>query len=479
MKVRQSLLLLTALFTVGAYAWVQQALQGDVVMDLHTIGAGGVAWGLYVVGDGFFASTALAILAVACVFRVLRLRDMEGVTRTALPLGIAGLVASLGCVMADLGRPEAAIVNLPLVGRPRSPFFGTFTVVAGASLFASVVHLVLTSRPAWAQRARKGERWSWVWRLLACGWHETASAKQRRERVDFWLSLGVLPFLLGGLAILGVVFGVRAGRPTWQSVFAVVTFVVSGGAAGCGLLLLAAHACSRASVIATRMLGVFTGITVLLVVTGQILALRTPYLSVHRYARALLDGPWSRFFWAELGLLFLSGIISLAMAWRKKVPVVLAATTALLVCAAVALERFLVLVAWQTHGLGLSWPAGKYNPTSIEWSVLVGVTAAAALVFLFLIKVCRTETSDAPEPASPVPAGRRLRSLVTAASLIVGLAVAASGLALSAGFASAPFLDPMLPGGPLVFLAGLFLMGLAAVAYELISDGEVPGSAKT
>jgi Ni/Fe-hydrogenase subunit HybB-like protein len=477
-KVRQSLLLLTALATVGAYAWVQQAVQGDVVMDLHTIGAGGVAWGLYVVGDGFFASTALAILALACVFRVLRLRDMEGVTRTALPLGIAGLVASLGCVMADLGRPEAAMMNLPLVGRPRSPFFGTFTVVAGASLFATVVHLALTSRPAWAQRAQKGERWSWVWRLLACGWCETASAKQRRERVDFWLSLVLLPFLLGGLVILGIVFGMRAGRPAWQSVFEVVTFVVSGGAAGCSLLALAAHASRRASVITTR-LGVFTGITVLLVVTGQILALRTPYLSVHRYARALLDGPWSRFFWAELGLLFLSGIISLAMAWRKKVPVVLAATTALLVCAAVALERFLVLVAWQTHGLGLSWPAGKYNPTSIEWSVLVGVTAAAALVFLFLIKVCRTETGDAPEPTSPAPAGSRLRSLITAACLILGLAVAASGLALSAGFASAPFLDPILPGGPLVFLAGLFLTGLAAVAYELIPDGEVPDAAKT
>ncbi|MGB8299291.1 MAG: NrfD/PsrC family molybdoenzyme membrane anchor subunit [Polyangia bacterium] len=479
MKVRQSLLLLTALFTVGAYAWVQQVLQGgDVVMDLHTIGAGGVAWGLYVVGDGFFASTALAILAVACVLRVLRLRGMENVSRMALSLGIAGLVASLGCVLADLGRPEAAIMNLPLVGRPRSPFFGTFTAVAGASLFATVVHLALTSRPAWAQRAQKGERWAWVWRLLACGWHETASAKQRRESVDFWLSLVLLPFLLGGLVILGIVFGVRAARPTWQSVFEVVTFVVSGGAAGCSLLLLAAHGSGRASVFTARMLAVFIGVSALLVVTGQILALRTPYLSVHRYARAQLDGPWSRLFWAEVILLFLAGIVSLAMAWRKKVPLILAATTALLVCAAVALERFLVLVAWQTHGLGLSWPAGKYNPTSIEWSVLVGVAAGSALVFLFLIKVCRAETGDAAEPASPEPAGRRLRWLVTVACLILGFAVAASGLALSAGFASAPFLDPILPGGPLVFLAGLFLMGLAAVAYELIPDGEVASGAK-
>jgi hypothetical protein len=145
--------LLTALLTVGAYAWVQQAAQGDVVMGLHTIGAGGVVWGLYVAGDGFFASA-----------------EMESVTRMALPLGIAGLLASLGCVLADLGRPMAAIVNLPLLGRPRSPFFGTFTVVAGASLFATVVHLALASRPGWAERAHTAKRWSWFWRLLACGW---------------------------------------------------------------------------------------------------------------------------------------------------------------------------------------------------------------------------------------------------------------------------------------------------------------------
>jgi hypothetical protein len=36
-----------------------------------------------------------------------------------------------------------------------------------------------------------------------------------------------------------------------------------------------------------------------------------------------------------------------------------------------------------------------------------------------------------------------------------------------------------LPGSPLVFLAGLFVMGLAAVAYELIPEREVRSGAKT
>ena len=548
---RAAVVVLLALVALGAYAFAQQWIHGDAVTDLHTIGAGGVVWGLYVAGDGFFASAALASLAVACAIRVGRLRELESVARIALPLGVAGLLASLGCVLADLGRPLAATVNLPLVGRPRSPFFWTFTLVAGASLFASLLHLVLASRPALAARVQQS-RWPRLWRLFACGWQGTASAQRRCERADFWLSLALLPLFLGGLVILGVVFGVRAGRPGWQGGLEVAIFVVSAGAAGCGLLLiaLAAHARRQASVSMARALAVLTGLTVLLVVSGEIVALRTPYLSVQRYARALLDGPWSNVFWTELVLFFLAGIVCLATAWRKPASLAWAAITAMLICAAVFLQRFLVLVAWQTHGLGLPWPAGTYHPTRIEWSVLAGVAAAAGLVFLLLANVCPagsrlgipdpgrsasvsvsgsvggsdqrgaacvgdlregrearvgwgglsvpkplwgererpaesspsrkthtnslTPTLTPTRPAIRGPAVSR-QALAAWACLILGFACAGVGLALSAGFGSAPFLDPILPGSPLVFLAGLFLMLCAPLAYELIPERNARG----
>jgi Ni/Fe-hydrogenase subunit HybB-like protein len=470
---RAAIVVLTALVTVGAYAWVHQAIHGDAVTDLRTIGAGGVAWGLYVVGDGFFASVALASLALACVIRVRRRREfpgeMEKVSRIALCIGIAGLVASLACVLADLGRPLAAIVDLPLVGRPRSPFFGTFTLVAGTSLFAAVVHLALASRPGWAARAKSAKRQG-RWRFLACGWQQTASAQRRRERVDFWLSLALLPVFLGGLVILGVVFGVRAGRPAWQGGFEVATFGVSAGAAGCSLLALAARGAKRSGVFLVRVLAALAGLAVLLVVAGEILALRTPHLSVQRYARALLDGSWGNLYWAELALFFLAAIISLVMAWRKTASLVWAAIASSLVCAAVFLQRFLVLVAWQTHGLGLPWPTGTYHPTEVEWSVLAGAAAAAVAVLLFLVRVCPPGTADARKPDEPAPARGWLRGMVTAACVIVGLALASAGLALSAGYPSAPFLDPIVPGSPLIFLAGLFLMVSAALAYELVPD---------
>ena len=473
---RAAVVILTALVTVGVCAWVRQFVHGDAVVDLRTIGAGGVVWGLYVVGDGFFASAALAALALACVMRVRRRREWDRVTRIALPVGIAGLLASLGCVLADLGRPLEAMVNLPLVGRPRSPFFWTFTVVVGASLFATAAHLALASRPGWAVRAQTAERRPGFWRFLACGWRPTASATRRRERADFWLSLAFLPILLGGLVVLGVVFGVRAGRPQWQSGFEVATFVVSAGAAGCGLLTLAAGASKPARVSLMRALALFSSLAVLLAVAGEILALRTPYPSVQGHARALLDGRWSPLFWAELGCFFAAAIIGLVMAWRKATSSAGAAVAALLVCAAVFLQRFVVLVAWQTHGMGLPWPRGTYHPTVVEWSVLIGVAAAGGLAFLFLARLCPAEPADASEPLDTRPAGRAVRALATVACLVVGAALAGAGFALAAGFASAPFLDPLVPGSPLIFLAGLFVMVSAALAYELVPERKREGA---
>jgi len=128
---RVGMALLWLLVGVGVYSGAQQALHGDAATGLGTIGAGGVVWGLYVVGDGFFASVALASLTMACLARVLRLRSLKAEAHLALPLAIAGLLASVACVLADLGRPWDAMINLSLVGRARAPFFSTFTLVAG------------------------------------------------------------------------------------------------------------------------------------------------------------------------------------------------------------------------------------------------------------------------------------------------------------------------------------------------------------
>jgi Ni/Fe-hydrogenase subunit HybB-like protein len=459
---RAGIALLLLLVVAGVYAGAQQWMHGDAVTGLGTIGAGGVVWGLYVVGDGFFASLALASLTLACLWRVLRLRALESAAHLALPLAIASLLASVVCVLADLGRPWDAMINLALVGRPRAPFFSTFTLVAGASLCASLIHLGLASRPTWAQPGRAK-----VWRVLACGWTASASTRFRRERVDFWLSLALLPLLVVGLVMLGVVFSARSGRPLWLVRFEVVTFMVSAAAAGGSLLLLALAARKQVSAVLGRVVGMLVVLTVFLVVLGQILALHAPGLALQRYAQALLVGPWSVLFWTELVLFFVGAMIVIATSWRGGVSRLWTAIGAALVCSAVFLHRFLLLIVWQTHGQGLDWPVGVYHPTWVEGVVVLGIAAAAVLAFLLLLQACPVPMRD-PGPASP-PADKP-RAWLAWITLLLGSSVAAAGLVLSAGFGSKPFLDPVLDGAPLFFLGGLILMLSAALIYELYPE---------
>jgi Ni/Fe-hydrogenase subunit HybB-like protein len=462
-KARRILLvLISALIAVGSFSAAQQIRHGDAVTGLGTVGAGGVVWGLYVVGDGFFASVGLASLILAAVLRLCRAPRLERAAQNAVALAIASLLASVLCVLADLGRAQAALINLPLVGRARAPFFGTFTLVAGASLFAAVVQWFLASRPGWVELAQTGGHW--LWRQLARGPRASATAVHRRNQVNFWFGLSLLPLLLLALGILARVFCERAGRPTGLIHLETLAFMLSAGAAACSLVLLTSPPNARASL--ARTLSVLLGLSVVLVELAQILAMRSPGAAIRGYSQALLLGPWKPLFWAELVLFLAAGALVTARLWKGQASVGWTVLAAGLVCPAVFIQRFLLVVAWQTHGLGLSWPKGHYQATGIEWGLLLGIAALATSIAWLLVTV-----GPSRMPVSGKPGRRQVRrSMLTAACVLLGGALAAAGLALSAGVGSGPYLDPMVPGAPLIFLGGLLLALAAPVVYELLPD---------
>jgi len=451
---------LAALMAVGAYAGVQQVLHGDEVTGLGTLGAGGVVWGLYVVGDGFFASVGLASLVLAAILRVWREPRLEASAQIAVALGMASLLASVLCVLADLGRAWTALINLSLVGRARAPFFATFTLVAGASSFGALVQWFLASRAGWAERAQvRGGR---IWRFLARGPQGTASAAHRRAKVNFWYSLVLLPLFLLGLVILARVFCVRPGRPVALVHFEVVTFMLSAGAAACSLVLLGSPQGARVTL--ARILSPMVTLTAFLVVLGEILALRSPGAAMRGFSRALLDGPWQGWFWTDVVLFIVASALLLSVLGRGQVSKNRAAPVACLVCLAVFLQRYLLLVAWQTHGQALSWPQGLYRPTAIEWAVVIGIAALAASASWVLASLGPSR-GVAVGPSGLE--GGRLRSWLASACVFLGGVGVAAGLALSAGVASGDFLDPITAGGPLVFLIGLLIALSAPAIYEL------------
>jgi Ni/Fe-hydrogenase subunit HybB-like protein len=233
------------LLGLGGYAFFQQVARGEVVTGMRTVGAGGAVWGLYVVMDGFFLGAGVAVMACACIARFSRDRAMEGVARIAMPVAIACFLGAALCVLADQGRPMAALRSLSLFARPQSPMFVTFTSVGGVCLFASLVHCVLSRRADLAEYAKRPSVWQPLQRLLAAGYRGSTAEHYRRQKAGFWMSLLMLPALLAPLTALAIIFVVRPARPLAMTLLEVAAFILLAGAGGMGVLLAAAALVGR------------------------------------------------------------------------------------------------------------------------------------------------------------------------------------------------------------------------------------------
>ena len=473
------LTLLFGMLALGAFAFFQQIVHGDVVTGMRTIGAGGAVWGLYVIMDGFFLGVGIAVMACACIARFSRDRNMEAVARIAMPVAIACFLGAALCVLADQGRPLAALRSLSLFARPQSPLFVTFTTVSGVCLFASLVHCVLARRPDLAEYAKRPSSWRRLQRLLAGGYRGSVAERYRRQKVGFWMSLLMLPALLAPLTALAISFTVRPARPLPLTLLEVAAFLLLCGAGGIGLLLGAAALVGR---LAGREAGLgprsFSrlGHALLLtlslaqvsIVVAEIAGLMSDEPAASSYARALLGDAYAPFFWGEVAILF----IAAALLWRKARRPGLgsgwAVSAGLLVQGAVLLHHYLLLVAWQTHGLALPYRPGAYAPTWIECAVVLGIVAFCVIVLLPSVRLIPFAPLVFETATIEGRVADRRRSLVTMLWFLDGLVIAVVGLALSARAGTESFLDPIFVGSPVVLIVGLALLALTGAVYELL-----------
>ncbi len=475
--------LLLGLLGLGGYAFLQQVARGDVVTGMRTVGAGGAVWGLYVVMDGFFLGAGVAVMACACVARFSRDHAMEAVARIAMPVAIACFLGAAFCVLADQGRPMAALRSLSLFARPQSPMFVTFSSVGAVCLFASLVHCVLSRRADLAEYAKRQSAWQPLQRLLAAGYRGSTAERYRRQKAGFWMSLLMLPALLAPLTALAIIFVVRPARPLALTLLEVAAFILLAGAGGMGVLLAAAALVGR---LAGRSAGLdprgfarlgkalllVLALSLPCVVATEIAGLFSHESAVSGYARALLADAYGSLFWCELACLFIAATLLWRGARRRKLGVRLAVGAGVLVQPASFLHHYLLLVAWQTHGLALPYHPGVYAPTWIECAVVLGIVALCLLLLLPSIRLIPfAPLAFAGKPAQGRVVDRR-RSLLTALWFSGGLAIAGVGFALSARMGTEAFLDPIVAGSPVVFIVGLVVLATTGAVYELLPESK-------
>jgi len=470
---------LVVLIAGGVYGYAQQLVNGDVVTGMRTLGAGGVVWGLYIVMDGFFLAAGIVVMLSACLARLFGGRRLEPVARIAMPVAITCFLGAGLCVLADQGRPIAALRALSLFARPQSPMFVTFTTVTAVCLFGSLVHCVLARRPDLVEYAKRKSFWQPLQRLLAAGYAGTLAERYRRAKNGFWMSFFMVPALLAPLLALAVMFTVRAARPLPSAALEIASFLLASGAAGVGLLLVAAGLVERTSGqeaglgriargrLATALL-LLVSLALAASIASVIVGLAAGEPAVVDVACAMLSEGEALLFWGELAC-FLGAALTLLWearrGFRRARRIVAAAALAQ---AGALVHHYLQLIVWQTHGLPLPYAPGTYLPTVAEILVGSGIVAFSLLALLPAVRLIPfasvvTETAG----AAPAPPADWPRRLITALWALGGGALAAVGLALSARVGTEPVQDPILAGSPLLFMLGLCLLVTTGAVYEL------------
>ena len=236
-----AVIILLAFIVLGAIAYGQQFSIGEVVTGLRDIGTmGGAPWGLYVVFVVYFVGVSFAGITVAAMIRLLGLKRLKPIARMAEVLTVVSLILGGLSIIADVGRPLRAVVNLFRYARPGSPFFGTFTLVISGYLIGSLVYLYLDGRKDAAALAKIPGRLQGFYRIWAAGYKDTPAERERRSRSSFWLAIAILPLLVTAHSTLGFVFGLQVGRPGWFSGLQAPGFVALAGVSGVGLLIVMA-----------------------------------------------------------------------------------------------------------------------------------------------------------------------------------------------------------------------------------------------
>lgn len=392
------ILVAVAVLGFGLYAYAREATTGIVVTDMRNVGTmGGATWGLYVVMVEYFIGVAFAGVVIAAMSRVFRIGELRPITRIAELLTVGSLLVGLLAVIIDLGRPIRGIVNMLLYVRPQSPFFGTFTLVAGGVLLASLAYLYLGGRPDAAVMAERPSRLQWFHRLWAAGYSDTAPERERHRRVMFWLSVGIVPLIVVALSTEGLVFGIQVGRPGWFGSLQGPDFLVLAAASGLANLVVLSAIVRRVFGVPDRIgFEVFKWLgRLLLAATAVALYFMVVELFTLLYATPederlladeLLRGSYAWIFWLSLGLMVLGLVLLLAEAARRTWRVGTLVVAGVLISTSALAERYLTVIPSQTHGTMLPYEPGSYFPNWVEFGVVAGLFALGALLIGLFMK---------------------------------------------------------------------------------------------
>jgi len=393
------LLAALALTVFGGYAYTQQLIYGEVVTGMRDIGTmAGAPWGLYIAFVVYFEGVSFAGIAVAALIRLFNLDHLKPIARMAQVMTVIGLILGGLGVVADVGKPGRALVNLVKYARPGSPFFGTLTIAILGFLFGALVYLYLDGRRDAALLAKVPSKLQGFYSWWAAGYQDTPEERERHARATFWLALAIIPLLVVAHTTLGFVFGLQVGRPGWFGTLQAPGFLAMAGVSGVGhLIVLAAilrkvqGAEEKIGMAVFRWLGNlllgFTAVYVYFMAVEWLTSIYSANTAEAKLLYALLRGEYAWVFWASVVSLLIPLLLLICQFATGKYRIGWLVFSGVLVNVAAIGKRFLIVVPSQTHGSLMPYVIGSYSPTWVEIGVILGLMGLGALLFIIFMKV--------------------------------------------------------------------------------------------
>jgi formate dehydrogenase iron-sulfur subunit len=361
-------------------------------------------WGLWIVFDLVWIAAAAGAFATAAMIYIFQRKDLYGLGRAAVFIGLLSYSFVTVTLLADLGRPWNAY-QLALQAPEHSAMFEVSWCVG---LYVTVLLFefvpVWFEHQGWSRAMGLWRRWSGAY--VACiaslfvymlsrslGYAAAAAAVfgvvawvfraryNQFEPVVLAIAAGTLSTM--HQSSLGSLFLLMQTKvaPQWWSPTMPISFFLSSIAAGTAMLVLVGACIAkgwnrplRRSRVASMGQITFWSLLVYLV-------FRLGDMAVRGQLSSAFSGRFGALFAVEVGV---GGVLPLVLlsrdAWRGRLGV--ACTGALLAAGGIVLHRInVVYLAMQPKG-PMPWTAPSiYTPSWVEWGLSVGLIAAT--IFLF------------------------------------------------------------------------------------------------
>lgn len=354
--------LLLTLIGAGAVAMVMRLVGGLSVTELTSQ----VPWGAWVAFYIYFVGLSAGPAILSSLVFGFRIRQAEGIGRSALLTAAVSLGVGLAFIGVDLGRLDRAL-NVML-------FFHWTSPLAWAVRSYVVYLAIVVAQLVFAIRLQRG----------------LGNDNRNRRTLKILSAIGLPLAIIGVLGAEGALFAVVSARSTWSGGLFPVILLASAVLAGCAVLIVIHYLAERASGRRPneKLIGFMARILLagLFVDAGLTMyEYGIPLLAADHHESSILEvmmfGPYAWTFWGlQIGLGLVVPIVIL-MIPKLRASVGWTALAAACVVVGIMGVRFNIVVPPQITPVLDGYATGWYFPSLVEWGVAAFLIAGGVLVY--------------------------------------------------------------------------------------------------